>query len=243
LKARPLRPCGVKCPYRFSSNAAAIDPACFPALSIRFRADTPAPLLGLSALTSLPPPKAASLQYMAAGPHPRRSAGARRRGRGTCPRLAARAPALRPLGPGRARAGTGPGSTNGGTVPGRFRAETALRTGSISARDTVHPAREIHSVTPVLARGRLQSANWCWAFQTAGQAGAGTTPPPHSTAYTGPNRDGAGDSGRLPGPAGPGQRCHVTYATRGARAAPAGPASVPPVTWWSRRRHGGMGWT
>ena len=38
-----------------------------------------------------------------AGPYPRRSAGARRRGRGTRPRLAARTPALRPR-PGRARA-------------------------------------------------------------------------------------------------------------------------------------------
>jgi hypothetical protein len=61
-----------------------------------------------------------------AGQHPRRCAGARRRGRGTCPRLAALGAALHP----RVRAGPGPGSTNGGTVPGRSRAETALRAGS-----------------------------------------------------------------------------------------------------------------
>jgi hypothetical protein len=60
-----------------------------------------------------------------AGPHPRRPAGARHRGRGTCPRLAARAPALRL----RARTGPRPGSTNGGTVPCCSRAGSALPAG------------------------------------------------------------------------------------------------------------------
>jgi hypothetical protein len=53
-------------------------------------------------------------RVVARSPHPRRSAGARRRGRGTCPRLVARTTALRPgpgPGPGRAlRSAARPGA-------------------------------------------------------------------------------------------------------------------------------------
>jgi hypothetical protein len=47
---------------------------------------------------------------------------------------------------------------------------------------------------------------------------------------------------RLPGPVGPGQHCHVTHASCGARVAPVGPAATQPATWrspWQPGRRGG----
>ncbi len=167
-------PCRVKVSYRISQHCLLLfDPAvaCFqPCPSC---ADTPAPSVGLSALT---PPKRGRLPAVhgllgparRSGPHPRRSAGTRRRGRGMCSRLAARTSSLRP--PGRARVG-------------------------------------LYELLP-----------GPWPL---------------------PDRDLS--TSRLPGPAGPGQQCHMTHASRGARVAPMGPAAAPPATWWSRGQPGRLG--
>jgi hypothetical protein len=51
----------------------------------------------------------------------------------------------------------------------------------------------------------------------------------------------ADSTGRQPGPAGPGLRCHVTHALRGARVAPGGPAATPPADDGHRDSLGGAG--
>jgi hypothetical protein len=84
--------------------------ACFSALSTRCRCDTPAPPVGLSALTP-PPPKAGSLQYMAFSGRPCRPARIRVAPPAHGAVAGGRAPGSRPApvhsapGPGRARAG------------------------------------------------------------------------------------------------------------------------------------------
>jgi hypothetical protein len=117
-----------------------------------FRADTPAPPVGPSALT--PPPEAGSALYMAFSGRPRGPArirvappahGAAAGGR--APRLAACTSALRP----RARAGPGLGSTIGGSARGRSRTDSALRSG---CRAQPGPVCNVTRPTHCAARAR-----------------------------------------------------------------------------------------
>ena len=48
-----------------------------------------------------------------------------------------------------------------------------------------------------------------------------------------PLQDRDRSTSRQPGPAGPGLRCHVTFASLGARAAPVGSAAPLPTSGWS----------
>ena len=117
-----------------------------------FCADTPAPPVGPSALTPPPRGRLCAVHGLLgpaprAGPHPRRSTGARRRGRGTGPRLAACTSALRP----RARAGPGLGSTIVGSARGRSRTDSALRSG---CRAQPGPVCNVMRPTHCAARAR-----------------------------------------------------------------------------------------
>jgi hypothetical protein len=162
-------------------------------------ADTPAPPVGLSALTQPPQGRLTAVLLRPArraGPHPRRSAGARRRGRGTCPQFAAPTSALRL----RARAGPEPVSTNGGTVPGRSWTESALRAGCRAQRARSALSRDPRFVRRargppwVPLRRRRRSGGHCGSLEGAGGGDVTCVPRPRRPGWA-QRKQGSGEGG------------------------------------------------